>query len=171
MIARLTPALLAAVVCSGCSPGPTTTTAGEPSGSKSWSMPADGSGVPGLDGGSIYYIGTRFVVWAADGRGGGGGSTTSGRDGTAGDGHVLLSGGHRVAFRFSLPAGGSGTATVNGADYDLAKGRLFLVKPAGEKLEVRQLDADLSGIHPGKADLGAVGRANPEIKAFFETAK
>jgi hypothetical protein len=169
MPSRLLPALLLAACC-GCRPAPVTP-GSEQTGSVTWSMPADGSGVPGLDGGSCYFIGSRFVVWAADGRGGGGGSSTSGSAGTKGDGYVLLNGGRKVAFNFTLPAGGAGKATVDGTDFDLAKGRLFLVKPAGDKLEVRQVDAELPGWNAGSPDMAAVGRATPEIKTFFEPAK
>lgn len=160
------------LMMSGCSqPAATVTTGGETNGVKTWSMPASGGGVAGLDGGSVFYIGDRFAVWAAEGRGGGGGSTTSGRTGTFGDGYVLLSGNRKAGFTYSLPTGQAGTAKVDGVEYDLAKGRLLLIKPEGDKLVVRQVDVDLSVQKLGTADLASFGRSIPLIRSFFEPVK
>lgn len=171
MHARLTPALLVAATLGGCRPAPPAgvrATVGESNGTKTWSMPSDGTGVPGLDGGTVYFVGTRFVVWAADGRGGGGGGTSDSRTGSSGDGRVMLTGDRTVPFTYSLPAGQPGTATVNGTAYNLADGRVFLVKPDGDKLVVKQVAVDLPGVNLGEADLAALGRATPAIRAFFE---
>ena len=63
---------------------------------------------------------------------------------------------------------GPTTVEFEGQTYQLADGRLFLVKLDGEKVVVKQVAKDLAGIDPSKADLAAVGKADPEIKGFFE---
>jgi hypothetical protein len=98
------------------------------------------------------------------------GSTRTDSQGVFGEGHVILKNGRKVDFSFRLPDERSGTAVVDGTEYDLTKGRLFLVRPEGETCVVKQVDNDLSGFDLASVDLAAIGRADPAIKGFFEVA-
>lgn len=169
MKARICFSLLVALLCS-CQPAPPSIPLVGTSGSRLWSGPA--GGVPGLDSGHIRYMGNLLVIWAADASESGGGST-SGKDGVHGDGFLTLKNGRKVNYSFRLPDAKSGTLTLDGTEYDLANGRVFLVKPAGDKLEVKQIEKDFSTTEFNGADLAAIGRGESAIRTFFEpsTAK
>lgn len=78
--------------------------------------------------------------------------------------------GQEVPYSFRMPDEKTGTAVFDRSEYQLAAGRLFLLKIVTDKVVVKQIDNDLSGIDPTTADFPAVGRADPVNKAFFETA-
>jgi hypothetical protein len=63
-------------------------------------------------------------------------------------GRVQAADGRRVEWKWVTPDNASGPLALNGMDYDLARGRLFLVSTKGGKVEVRQLLRDLSGVRP-----------------------
>jgi hypothetical protein len=131
-----------------------------------------GEGVPGLDGGGhCHYVGKLLLVWAADASGGGGGSSTSGTHGIKGESRVTFRGGRTATVTFHTPDERSGTAAAEGVEYQLANGRVFLLKLAGDNVVVKQLDKDLSGIDLSTADYPAIGKADPAIRAFFEAGK
>lgn len=163
MPVRFVWAALVAAVCCGC--GPDRPPLGTSSGSHDWTR--EPAGVPGLDTGHCYYSGKLFVLWSTEGRDRSAGSTRTDAGGISGEGHVVLTNGRKVAFSFRLPDERSGTAVVDGTQYDLTNGRLFLVRPAGDACAVKQLDKDLSAFDPS-ADLAALGRADPAIRTFFE---
>jgi hypothetical protein len=69
----------ACMLVSGCArtPGPASPDLGGPSGVITWSSSAGkGNPLPGIDQGSVYHLGTAFVLWS-DAPGGGGGSSNS----------------------------------------------------------------------------------------------
>ncbi|VTS01387.1 unnamed protein product [Gemmata massiliana] len=165
MPVRLVFVCLIAALCCGCSPGGATLPA-ETSGTHTWSGPADG--VPGLDSGTCYYVGKRFIIWAADTRGGGGGGHTGDATGVRGNGHISFVNAPTLTFSFQLPHGKPGTAVVDGTEYDLSESGLVLVKREGDKFVVKQLAKDLSGFDAQSANFSTYGRADPQIKAFFE---
>lgn len=65
--------------------------------------------------------------------------------------------------------GKTGTVSIGGTDYDLAKGSVFLVTIKNDKPVVKQLDRDLSGVKSD--DLPKVlqdwSAGSPEIGKFF----
>ena len=173
VLVRLAAACLVAATCSGCRPGApdTAIAAGGPTGSKLWTGTGGGAGVPGLDGGGhCHYVGKLLLVWAADATGGGG-STTGGPHGIRGESRVTFRGGRTVTVTFHIPDERSGTAQVEGAEYQLANGRVVLLKLVADKVVVKQVTMDLTGIDLAAADFAAVGRADPAIRAFFGAAK
>jgi hypothetical protein len=173
MLVRFAAAYLVAAACTGCRPGApdTAITTGGPTGSKLWTGTGDGPGVPGLDGGGhCHCVGKLLLVWAADATGGGGGST-GGPHGISGESRVTFRGGRTATVTFHLPDERSGTAQFEGTEYQLANGRVFLLKLVGDKVVVKQVDKDLSGIDLPTADFAAAGRADPVIRTFFEAGK
>lgn len=57
--------------------------------------------------------------------------------------------------------------TIDGIPYDLAQGKLFLIRTAGDGTQVQQLDLDLSNLTPTNDGIEAFGQATPEIAAFI----
>ena len=82
-----------------------------------------------------------------------GGTSTSYTDGLSGPpwvrtvkGSVSSKDGRRVNWQLETTDGRSVKCHVEGREYDLAKGTLFLVKAEGGKTEVEQLSRDLSAV-------------------------
>jgi hypothetical protein len=162
-------ALFAAVFCCGCRPTPPDViiSTGGPTGSHLWTKSAEGPDVPGLDSGRVYYVGKLLLMWTAAASGGSEGTTSSGRDGARGDGQVTFRGGKQVPYTFRMPDEKTGTVVIDGTEYQLTGGRVFLVKRVGDTVVVKQLDKDLTGIDLAKTDFQALGRADPAITGFF----
>ncbi len=53
--------------------------------------------------------------------------------------------------------------TIDGSAYDLAQGKVFLIRTAGGAVKVEQLELDLSSLSPTKPGIEAFGRRTPEI--------
>jgi hypothetical protein len=156
-----------AVVC-GCSRAPTIPNVGG-GGVITWA-PAAGKdkSLPGIDGGSVYHLGTAFVLWS-DTSGGGGGQENTHMQGIRLRGS-LVAGAGRIEFGCDTADGKSGQVSVNGATYELADGNLFLVATGGEKPQVKQLKRDLSELKFERESLAAFARNDPEIAGFFAGA-
>lgn len=168
MTRRVVLAGLVGVLCGGCRPGGANLS--EPIGVRVWTAPAGEPDVPGLDSGHCYYVGKLLLVWTSAGPGGGG-NTVSDRGGVGGVGRATFRNNKVVDFSFRLPDEAAGTAVVDQSEYDLARGRVLLVRHDGEKAVVKQVGMDLSGFNALAADFAAVGRADPAIKAFFDAGR
>lgn len=72
----------------------------------------------------------------------------------------------KLEFTFVV-SNGNAVGNINGTEYDLANGALFLVASNGSTMEVRQLDLNLAGISAEEIQLMA--RERPEITGFFST--
>jgi hypothetical protein len=57
--------------------------------------------------------------------------------------------------------------TIDGTQYDLEQGKLFLIHTAGGAMQVEQLDLDLSGLSPTYEGVEEFGQQTPEIAAMF----
>jgi hypothetical protein len=114
--------------------------------------------------------GVSFVVWSdlPNGASGSGGTDASG--GASYTGHHQSAKGRRVEYRAKTTDGKSGSVTIGGTDYDLAKGSLFLVSTSFDPPKVAQISFDLSGFPKGDA-LKEYAKSNPEIRDFFEKHK
>lgn len=54
--------------------------------------------------------------------------------------------GARCAWKLETQDGKSAKLTINGKDYDLSQGTLFVIKASGDEIDVHQLKRDLSTI-------------------------
>ena len=153
----------------GPAPGPVISVGG-PTGSATWHHGPDGGPpIPGIDEGSAYFAGRLFLIWAD--AGGVSAGSSGGPEGFTADGVLTTQDGRRVPFGCTSPDGKGGQAVIDGTPHDLAAGRLFLVATGGGKVRVKQFSTDLSGLRLEAPDFRAFGRGQPEIMAFFQTAK
>jgi len=165
-------ALLLGVTGAGCNrPSAAAISVGGPTGTATWShFPDGGPPAPGIDEGSAYFAGQLFVIWSDSPHGTSAGST-GGPDGFTADGAITTRERRRVSFRATSSDGQSGKVVIDGIDYDLAAGKLFLVATGGGTVKVKQMAKDLSGLHLEKPDFRAFAIGEPDIVAFFRPAK
>src|SRR5262249_44734558 len=71
----------------------------------------------------------------------------------------------RIAWACETDAGSSGRVTINGQEYELAQGPLFLVSVGGEKTHVSQLRRDFGKMEPGQVH--SLPRDDPDVAAFI----
>lgn len=162
-----------ALVVLGCAdsspPARPRTVYGGPSGAIGWSAPLGKSDpVPGVDDGAVYAVGTALVIWGDATRGAGGGQGSIGNQAATGDGYLDTHDRGKVEFRFSITPARTGRVTVDGTDYDLANGNLFLVSTRGKPTRIKQLRRELSGMDLEPVYFQALGEKDPEIRAFFK---
>lgn len=81
------------------------------------------------------------------------------------EGQTHLANGKDLSWACKTLNGRSGKVTIEGKEYDLAKGGIFLVGTRGQKPVIRQLPIDVSQIAVGTPDLGDVD------KVFTQLAK
>jgi hypothetical protein len=134
--------------------------------------------MPGIDAGSVSFItlnagppaSVSFVVWSDLSNGAGGGGQGSARGATY-EGRHSSNDGRRIEFRARTTDGKSGTITIAGVEYDLAKGSLFLVSSSDDPPRVAQITFDLSGFPKDSDALKEFAKSNSEIRGFFEKHK
>jgi len=144
---------------------------GGPSGTSTWAhaLPGDRS-TPGIDEGSAYWAGRLLVIWSDSPNGTTAGST-GGPNGFTADGWLTTRDRRRVPFKATSPDGKTGKLVIDGVEYDLAAGRLFLVATSGGKVQVKQLATDWSGLNLESPDFRAFAKGDREIQTFFGLAK
>jgi hypothetical protein len=167
---RVVTSVLLAVLVAGCgkpAPARPGLSLGGPSGSSLWVDGANPKAVPGLDAGACYYKGKLLLFWADDvASSGGGGSESSGE--VRGDGQFVTTAGRTVGFKYHITGEKTGAVVIDGVEYDLARGNVFLVKTGGARAVVRQIDKDLSGVNLDTPDFRVIGRSDPKIAEFFQ---
>lgn len=123
---------------------------------------------PGIDFGSFSAAKAVFI-WG-DFSGGGGGSVETDKDKLECSGWVLNSvDGRRVQFTGETRDGKSGRVTVEGREYDLAAGGLFLVS-ARRGYRVLQLKRDLARFQDAQQLFSELRKSDPEVVEFFARA-
>jgi hypothetical protein len=167
---RLAAALVLAAGAAGCD-------SGQPQGwgvrSIEWSHFAAGEPEkPGIDQASVrlgsYGKGTALVVWS-DGRGGTIGSNYDRqRGGVHYAGEILADDGRRIAIDCLATDLAKGTATIDRQKFDLASGRVLLVKTSGGGLVVEQLARDPDTLPQEVEALRKFAARDAEIQAFFK---
>jgi hypothetical protein len=112
--------------------------------------------------------GRVYFVLAADGCSGGG--SGSGRNA---QGQLYAVDGRKIAWSCTTQDGTSGTVTIDGQQFDLAKGAVFLVSAKENKTKVEQLAVDMSKLQDGPVQdkLPALADTEPRIAAFFKEAR
>jgi hypothetical protein len=160
------------MLVSGCgrTPGPASPDLGGSSGIITW-LPSAGKGkpLPGIDQGSVYHLGTAFVLWS-DAPGGGSGSSNSNVQGVKCQGTLLARDRRRIEFHCATKDAKTGEVTIDGATYDLADGNVFLVSTAADQSQVKQLKRSLTELKFERESLEAFGKNDPDIAGFFTKA-
>jgi hypothetical protein len=75
--------------------------------------------------------------------------------------------GRAVKWMASTKDGKAGVVTLNGKDYRLEEGAVFLVRTAGGPARVTQVKQDLSGLKPDVVTWDRLRKENPDIKGFI----
>jgi hypothetical protein len=109
-----------------------------------------------------------FWVLAADGSSGG-----SMISSPKAHGILRATDGRQIAWSCPTRDGTSGTVTIAGQEFDLAKGAVFLVALKANQTKVEQLAVDMSQLQGGKVEekLNAAGETEPRIKAFLNACR
>jgi hypothetical protein len=141
----------------------------------SWGGGGHSFGEARAGGGAVDYTiehltcdGRVYFVLAADGcSGAGSGSGPTAR------GQLSAVDGRKVAWSCTTQDGTSGTVTIDGQTFDLAKGAVFLVSAKENKAKVHQLAVDMSKLQGGPVQdkLPALADTEPRIAAFFKDAR
>jgi hypothetical protein len=80
-------------------------------------------------------------------------------------------GGGRVGWEAETTNGADVSLTLNGARYDLAAGRLFLLTTRAGQAQVRQLKRDLSRLRPDTGDFKKLAMEDKDIARFIAAAE
>jgi len=84
------------------------------------------------------------------------------------EGYASAKDGRREDWKFETTDGGRSVKfSVNGKEYDLSSGGLFLVKTKGGKTEVEQLNQDLSAVQPDEESCRSFVRKDPAISKLL----
>jgi hypothetical protein len=100
--------------------------------------------------------------------------TSGGGGGTAGplykeQGFIAAPDGRRFDYQLETRDGRSLQCRLNGEEYDLSQGALFLVKTKGGRTEVEQLRRDLSTVQPDPESCKDFVRKDPAVSQFLGT--
>lgn len=87
-------------------------------------------------------------------------------------GHAQAADGRGYEYQLETTDGITAHFSIDGKEYELSQGTLFLIKTGDGKTQVQQLDHDLSGIVPTNQGCEAFALENPEVARFIrENAK
>jgi hypothetical protein len=78
--------------------------------------------------------------------------------------------GRRFDWRCRTSDGKTGTLLIDGQEYDMAKGALFLVSTKGGKTGVQQISRDLTPFNPDKESLERLAKEDPDVARFVAEA-
>jgi hypothetical protein len=117
---------------------------------------------------SLTCDGRVFLILAANGYSGGSMISSPSAHGV-----LRATDGRQIAWSCPTRDGTSGTLTIAGQEFDLAKGAVFLVSLKANQTKVEQVAADMSQLQGGKVEekLNMVGEAEPRIKAFLKACR
>ncbi len=117
--------------------------------------------------------GRPFLVLVADGCSGG-----SVHSSPRANGVLSAVDGRKVAWSGTTTDGTSGTVTIAGQQFDLAKGAVFLIQLKDKRAKVEQIAVDTAKLQGDKIVEGkmrerliAVGDSEPRIKAFLKQCR
>lgn len=127
-----------------------------------------------VEGGVNYLLldwqeGLRIMFWDDVAYGG---HFSSGSSSTADalfrqEGDTQGADGRGYAYTLETSDGLEADFAIDGVDYDLSQGNVFVISVAGDGKEIQQLDVDLAGVSPTYEGIEAFGRATPAIAAFI----
>lgn len=135
--------------------------------------------VPGIDyccfaagsysGGPVPHADFTYFIWG-DFHGGAGGTNTVGKDGFKFHGNLWnQQGNRRVEYAGATKDGKAGRITVEGKEYDLSEGTLFLVS-AGSEYRVKQLKRELIRYRDADELFKDLSKQDREVLDFFGAA-
>jgi hypothetical protein len=117
---------------------------------------------------SLTCDGRVFLVLAVDGCSGGSMISSP-------QAHGVLSAldGRKIAWSCPTRDGTSGTVTIAGQEFELAKGAFFVISLKAKQTKVEQIAVDMSKLQGGQMEekLNAVGETEPRIKAFLKACR
>jgi hypothetical protein len=116
----------------------------------------------------LTYDGRVYLVVAADHCSGG----SSGSGPTA-QGQLNALDGRKLAWSCTTQDGTSGTVTIDGQQFDLAEGAVFLISAKEKQTKVEQLAVEMSKLQGGlvQEKLPGLADTEPRIAAFFKEAR
>ena len=79
--------------------------------------------------------------------------------------------GRAVKFKGITTEGKPQTVTVNGKEYSLEEGALFLVRTRGGSTRVTRVKRDLADMPPTNATWQQLAKESPKVKAFLTQAR
>jgi hypothetical protein len=79
--------------------------------------------------------------------------------------------GSAVQLNCATTDGKTWTVAVNGKEYRLEDGAVFLIRTRGGPAKVSQVKQDLSGLQPTKETWERLAKENPEVKDFTDQAR
>jgi hypothetical protein len=114
----------------------------------------------------LTFEGRVYLVLVADHCSGGGAGS-----GPAARGQFHAVDGRNIGWSCTTQDGTSGTLTLDGRQFDLAKGAVFVVSLKENKTSVEQLAVDMSKLQGRTQDEQALADSEPRIAAFFKKAR
>jgi len=117
---------------------------------------------------SLTHDGQVFLVLAGDGGSGGNLSV-----GPTQKGQLPTPDGRSIEWSCNSPDGFRGTVSIDGQEFDLTKGALFLVSTNGDKNKIEQLPVDLSKLQGSDVaqTLEALSEGEPKIAEFLKPSR
>lgn len=85
--------------------------------------------------------------------------------------NLTLPKGQKAEWRIETADGKTGSAAYDGQSYDLAQGPVFILLPKGEKLEVLQLNRNISDVVAGPESMEKLLKNDQEIARTFAKAQ
>jgi hypothetical protein len=112
--------------------------------------------------------GRVYLVLAVDGSSGGDSS-----NGANARGQIYAVDGRKIPWSCTTQDGTSGAVAVDGQQFDLAKGAVFLVSAKEKKTTVQQLTVDIPKLQGGRVEdkLQSLEDTEPRIADFFKKAR
>lgn len=141
-------------------------------------FPGFNTGTYGTEGGTAWYLGRdgqlAAMVWCDREAGGGTSGTGSSSPSSATnsyEGRLNIQKGEAVVIACKTTNGVIEHFSINGKEYDLSQGALFLVTTHEGRQDVTQLPQDLKD-HPAEsAGLKKLAESNKDIREFLEKAR
>jgi hypothetical protein len=124
--------------------------------------------------GYLFYRweqGLRLMIWHDAS------SATSSGSGSTSDpiyrveGQAVYPAGSTLNWTIETKDGQSAQFTLNGTNYDLSAGTLFLIRTSGGSIQVEQLRSDLSSVQLERDSILAFAQADPDIARLIEDTR
>jgi hypothetical protein len=138
----------------------------------SWSHTEAGKQpVPGIDSASVkfgtYGEGFAPIFWSDDPGGGLGAHWDATRKQVHYQGELYAVDSRTIRIECFTSDGKTGTVLINGQEYRLETGPLFLIKTSGREIVVRPIARDPAMLRADSQELQQLAASDADIKAFF----